>query len=41
MGARSYINVRYGKEVAGKKQIPKWIVDAYMKVVRAAFAAKK
>jgi AcrR family transcriptional regulator len=41
MGARSYINVRYGKEVVGKKQIPKWIVDAYMKVVRAAFAAEK
>jgi AcrR family transcriptional regulator len=41
MGARSYINVRYGKELAGRKQVPKWIVDAYMKVVRAAFRAEK
>jgi AcrR family transcriptional regulator len=41
MGARSYINVRYGKELAGRKKIPKWIVEAYMKVVRAAFDARK
>ena len=41
MGARSYINVRYGKELARRKPVPKWIVDAYMKVVRAAFDARK
>jgi AcrR family transcriptional regulator len=41
MGARSYINVRYGKELAGRKQVPKWLVEAYMKVVQAAFDARK
>jgi AcrR family transcriptional regulator len=41
MGARSYINVRFGKELASRKQVPKWIVEAYMKVVRAAFDAEK
>jgi AcrR family transcriptional regulator len=41
MGARSYINVRYGKELAGRKHVPKWLLDSYMKVVRAAFDARK
>jgi AcrR family transcriptional regulator len=38
MGARSYINLRFAKNAKGRR-LPEWITDAYIKFVRAGFAA--